>query len=130
MIGAGFPPAFRLLKKPQFDAVFATRRAAGGAALVLHAARNDLGHNRVGIVIGRKYGNAVARNRFRRLIREAFRTTHLEQPPGWDWVALPKKPPPPPPTKKGQRSRRAKPPKLEFAAIAAEFLRLARKLAR
>lgn len=33
----------------------------------------DRGHARLGVATPRKYGGAVRRNRFRRLLREAFR---------------------------------------------------------
>lgn len=37
-------------------------------------------HNRVGIASPKKIGGAVARNRARRIIREAYRLTDLERP--------------------------------------------------
>jgi ribonuclease P protein component len=37
------------------------------------ALTNDLSHTRVGITVSRKVGNAVERNRARRLLREAIR---------------------------------------------------------
>ncbi len=126
----GFPPAFRVREKAEFDAVFATRRAAGGGVLVVHAKRNGLPHNRLGIVVGRKFGNAVARNRFKRLVRETFRLSHAEQPLGFDWVVLPKKPPPAPPPKKGESRKRRKPPRGTLADFMREFLALARRLGR
>ncbi|MBE7491402.1 MAG: ribonuclease P protein component [Planctomycetes bacterium] len=63
----------RLLAAPQFEAVFDTRQSAGNRVLVLHWRNNDLGHPRLGLVVSRKFGNAVARNRFKRRLRELFR---------------------------------------------------------
>ena len=34
---------------------------------------NELMHGRLGIAVARKWGNAVRRNRFRRIVRETFR---------------------------------------------------------
>jgi ribonuclease P protein component len=44
---------------------------------------------RLGIAVGRRFGNAVQRNRIKRLIREAFRRLRPALPPGTDWVAVP-----------------------------------------
>lgn len=63
----------RLLIGPQFEAVFDTRQSAGNKLLVLHWRENGLGHPRLGLVVSRKFGNAVARNRFKRRLRELFR---------------------------------------------------------
>ena len=42
-------------------------------AFVCYFAPNNLETNRLGVVAGKKVGNAVKRNRAKRLIREAFR---------------------------------------------------------
>ncbi|MBX3473953.1 MAG: ribonuclease P protein component [Planctomycetes bacterium] len=63
----------RLLVAAQFEAVFDTRLSAGNKFLVLHWRENGLGHPRLGLVVSRKFGNAVARNRFKRRLRELFR---------------------------------------------------------
>ena len=63
----------RLLRSAQFEAVFDARLSAGNKWLTLHWRDNGLGHPRLGLVVSRKFGNAVARNRFKRRIREFFR---------------------------------------------------------
>lgn len=57
--------------------------------VVLNAAKNDIGTNRFGFVAGKKVGNAVERNRARRLMREAVRLRLSHIKPGWDlvWIA-------------------------------------------
>ena len=63
----------RLLKKADFDAVFETRQSVGNRRMVLHWRENTLGFPRLGLVVGRKFGGAVQRNRFKRRVRELFR---------------------------------------------------------
>lgn len=47
---------------------------------------NGLLHSRLGVTTTRKLGNAVVRNRARRLVREAYRTHRQELPSGLDLV--------------------------------------------
>lgn len=45
---------------------------------------------RLGILVGKKYGNAVTRNRFKRLVRAALRSLAEALQPGWDILVLPR----------------------------------------
>lgn len=55
-------------------------------ALVTYVRRNRLGFPRAGITTGKKIGNAVCRNRCRRVIREAYRALLPSIEGGWDFV--------------------------------------------
>jgi len=46
---------------------------------------------RLGLSVSKKVGKAHIRNRWKRLIREAFRLRHAELPQGFDYVVVPKK---------------------------------------
>lgn len=58
--------------------------------MTLFAAANGLGHSRVGVGVSRRHGNAVRRNRIKRLCREAFRLTRAELPAGLDYMIVPR----------------------------------------
>ena len=55
-------------------------------ALVTYVRKNRLGVTRVGITTGKKIGSAVARNRCRRVIREAYRSLSPTLRKGYDIV--------------------------------------------
>lgn len=89
-----FPKSRRLTRKAEFDVVFRARQSRADANLVVYAAPNDLGHPRLGLVVSRKVSkSAVVRNRWKRLLREAFRLTQHDLPAA-DLVCLPKSPAP------------------------------------
>jgi ribonuclease P protein component len=86
----GFPQHFRLKTPAQFKAVYDGKRSAGDGVLVVYALRNTLPHPRVGLSVSRKVGNAVVRNRWKRLLREAFRLHRHELPSGLDFILIPR----------------------------------------
>ena len=85
-----FRPRHRLRERAEFDRVFQRRCTAADGCLVVHGCENDLGHPRLGLVVSRRHGGAVKRNRWKRLLREAFRLSHNELPAGVDLVVVPR----------------------------------------
>ncbi|MCC7510369.1 MAG: ribonuclease P protein component [Planctomycetes bacterium] len=80
----------RLLTKADFDRVFEQGTSAGNKRLIIHWCANDLGHPRVGLVVSKRFGNAVARNKWKRRIRDIFRRNKAAAG-GRDIVVLPGK---------------------------------------
>ena len=74
--------------RPTSSAIFDRRRSAADGKLIVYVCENGLPHSRLGLSVSRKNGNAVHRNRMRRLYREAFRLTKQEMPTGLDLVLV------------------------------------------
>lgn len=87
-----FHADLRLRSKPQFDAVYAGGRRIDDRFFALRVKPNGLSHPRVGLAVAVKTaGNAVKRNRLRRLVRESFRLAQHTLP-GVDVVVAAKFP--------------------------------------
>ncbi|MFH1730122.1 MAG: ribonuclease P protein component [Planctomycetota bacterium] len=82
----------RLKSRGDFRRCIKRGARAAGKAIVVRVARNGLTVTRLGAGSTRRLGNAVERNRQKRLVREAFRLTKHQLPAGLDIVALPKVP--------------------------------------
>jgi ribonuclease P protein component len=85
----GFSKSARLLKTSEFDRVFARRCSISDSLMVLHVAHALADGPRLGLVVSRKCGNAVNRNRWKRCLREAFRLSQHELP-AFDFVVVPR----------------------------------------
>jgi ribonuclease P protein component len=85
-----FPARLRVLHKPDFDRAMKNGVRLIDDRFVCWCARNGLAHARLGLVVGRKHGNAPQRNRLKRLIREAFRLDQRGLPAGIDFVISPR----------------------------------------
>jgi ribonuclease P protein component len=83
----------RLVSSKQFKAVLARNLRVSNAMLTLYMAENECGYPRLGVSIGRTCGNAVVRNRWKRLLREAFRQNQNKIPAGFDYLVMISYPP-------------------------------------
>jgi ribonuclease P protein component len=87
----GFSRLFRVRRQADFDRAYRRSTVAADDVLVIHGSPNDLAHSRLGLSISRKVGNAIVRNRWKRLIRECFRQQRTQLPVGYDFVVRPRR---------------------------------------
>jgi ribonuclease P protein component len=83
-----FPKKKRLVSNRQFKAVLARGRRLSNGLLTLYMAENDCSYPRLGVSVGKSCGNAVIRNRLKRLLREAFRQSQDRIPAGFDYLIM------------------------------------------
>lgn len=78
----------RLAKSEQFRRVRREGRSYAQSLLVLVVLTNDMPYSRLGFLVSKRIGNAVVRNRVKRLLREAARARLVDISPGWDLVLI------------------------------------------
>ncbi len=83
-----FPKTHRLGGRLNFARVFEAKVKAARGPVVVYAQPNELAYPRLGLSVSRSVGNAVKRNRIKRLLREAFRLMQHDLPKGYDFVVV------------------------------------------
>jgi len=79
-------PVETLKTNSDFRRAYARGKSYTNPALVMYVRKNRAGSCRIGITASKKIGNAVQRNRARRVIREAFRQVNLPLKGNYDVV--------------------------------------------
>ena len=84
-----FKKTERLAKRPDFEKVMAEgEKKLVEKLCIIFSLPNELDRKRLGIIASKKIGNAVARNRVKRRIREIFRQIKHRMEPALDIVVI------------------------------------------
>lgn len=86
------PKSRRSFQRRDFLKVKKKFSKVGASLIKFEIAQFNSPYIKLGITVSRKYGNAVKRNRFKRLVREAFRVRSSQFPSGTMIHALAKSP--------------------------------------
>ena len=68
-----FRPDEKIRKRPEYLSIYQHGTRTYARHFTIVAQKNELGFGRLGITVSKKVGDAVRRNRIKRLIREFFR---------------------------------------------------------
>lgn len=92
MTSQGFPRGCRLHLKNDFKSIIHDGKRIQGPGLVLWWKPAPLGSTdrRMGLVVPKKLGSAVVRNRVKRLLREVFRLNRERLSSGVDYIFYPR----------------------------------------
>ncbi len=92
-VSCKFPASSRLKKRREFSAVLTNGRSRAGRTAVVYAHPSTATEHRLGLIVSRRVGGAVVRNRFKRSVREQFRQQcgAFQGIPALDFVVIAKR---------------------------------------
>lgn len=79
----------RVRDSKDFQRVYAGRQKVNTSTVIVCYSPNGMPLSRLGVSVGVKHGNAVRRNRIKRVFRAAFRAGAALLPRGFDYVLIP-----------------------------------------
>jgi ribonuclease P protein component len=84
-----FPSQCHVRRGSDFRRAYQRHTRVADGRMVIFGHPNGLPYPRLGISASRRLGGAVVRNRWKRLLREAFRLTQTKLPEGIDLIVIP-----------------------------------------
>jgi len=90
VVNEQFPSRCRVRHSGDYRRAYERRSTVADGQMVIFGHPNGLSYPRLGISASRRLGGAVVRNRWKRLLREAFRLRRAELPEGIDLIVIPR----------------------------------------
>jgi ribonuclease P protein component len=89
-MGYQYPKSVRLRTRRQYQRLSHQAIRHIGQWIIIDMRTNRFNKTRLGITVSKKYGKAHKRNRFKRVVREAFRQCRLQLREGFDLNVKPR----------------------------------------
>ena len=77
-----------LRRDSDFSSIYKKGKSVGDRFVVIFSKKNNLPYNRTAFLASKKVGNAVARNRARRLMKESYRSVNDQLATGYDIIFI------------------------------------------
>ncbi len=78
----------RVVSNRRFKEILDCRMRFANELLTVFIAPNDCGWPRLGVSVGKRFGNAVERNHLKRLLRESFRLSQYDMLDNYDYLFM------------------------------------------
>ena len=86
------PKSSIIRNKFEFNRVYSKGRSYVNHMMIIHVINSDKVKGKIGFAVGKKIGNAVIRNRIKRLMREAYRISQHEIDQNVSMILIARKP--------------------------------------